>query len=189
MKRLFVALILTALGGCSDIQLAEQTPPAQSAAVTDCVGSDSLPAGLKTKFQTVDDPALLNQALGEPDKGGLCQGQVYESKTQTSVTLYRAWNSTNPNSQFGHWWAFSKPSGQVTTYRADYAICYQWSPLDKLVTCTLKPGTRVVVGTGQSAQCSQYLTYPVSAAQQIYIDNAQNALADCRNYSAEFSWK
>ena len=53
----------------------------------------------------------------------------------------------------------------------------------------LNAGTKVVVGTGQSAECSQYLTYPASAAQQIYIEDASSSTCDCRNYDALFSWQ
>ncbi len=49
--------------------------------------------------------------------------------------------------------------------------------------------TKVVVGTGQSAECSDYLTYPVSDKQQIYIDDAANSLADCATFTGEFNWQ
>jgi len=185
MKRILIVAGVLAIAGCTQAPVAEQ----QVEAGTECIGSTDLPDDMKGRFERVDDEPLLNQALGEPDKGGLCQGQVYLSKTEVEIPLYRAWNSTNPNSRLGNWWAFDMPAGKVATYRTDYEICYQWSPLDKLETCTLKPGTRVVVGTGQSAQCSQYLSYPVSKAQQIFIDDAAEALADCRSYDGEFSWK
>jgi hypothetical protein len=71
----------------------------------------------------------------------------------------------------------------------DDEICYQWSPLDKLSGCLLRPGVDVVVGTGQSAKCSEYLSYPVSAAQQVYIKNASSAVSDCRSYDGKFSWE
>lgn len=139
-------------------------------------------------FDAITDAALLAKALGAPGKGGLCQGQVYQSRPGTRVTLYRAWNSTNPGSRLGSWWAASKPAGAVATYRGDYQICYQWSPLDMLVQCTLKPGTHIVVGTGQSATCSQYLSYPATAAQQFYVDAASTDMADCRTAQGEFQW-
>lgn len=77
----------------------------------------------------------------------------------------------------------------MADYRAGYEICYQWSPLDKLVRCRLNPGTRVVVGTGQSARCSPYLSYPASPKKQIYLDNAAGSVIDCTAYDAVFDWQ
>ncbi len=163
MKKLLLPILAATLFGCSATPPQEQVPLSHST----CVGSTKLPAGFNDKFTAIEDEALLNDALGEAKKGKLCQGLVYQSKNDTSIVIYRAWNSTNPNSKMGQWWAFEQPIGKVAKYRSDYEICYQWSPLDQLVRCSLKPGTKVVVGTGQSAECSQYLTYPASDKQQI----------------------
>jgi len=154
-----------------------------------CVGTTDIPDSLKGNFVEAVDQSLLNAALGEPGKGGLCEGQVYISTGLNKVTLYRAWNSTNPGSTYGNWWAFNKPAGKVAQYREDFEICYQWSPLDKLVTCELEAGTKVVVGTGQSAMCSQYLQYDVSASQQIYIENAESVMQNCTEFDAIMSWQ
>lgn len=126
------------------------TPPSPPTAA-DCLGSTALGPGQAGSFEAVDDPVLLAKTLGTAGNGGLCQGQVYQSKVATRVTLYRAWNSTNPPSRLGNWWSFQQPQGRVSEYRRMDEICYQWSPLDMLVECTLQPGTRVVVGNGQSA--------------------------------------
>lgn len=154
-----------------------------------CIGSVYLPESLASLFDPVNDPDLLEESIGLPEEGKLCQGRVYQTKANAQIIIYRAWNSTNPNSQFGQWWAFQQPSGRVSQYRSDYEICYQWSPLDKLVRCTLKPGSKVVIGTGQSAKCSDYLSYPISRRQQIFLDNATDSVMNCRNYDGEFSWK
>ncbi|WCN07768.1 hypothetical protein [Marinomonas mediterranea] len=154
-----------------------------------CIGTTDLPDSLSPYFEEVQDEALLTQTLGQPEKGMLCQGKVYQAKADTQVPLYRAWNSTNPHSQFGKWWAFSQPEGLVSKYRSDYEICYQWSPLDKLVSCTLKAGTKVVVGNGQSAMCSKYLTYDVSQSQQVYLAEAEQSLSNCDVKDAVFSWE
>ncbi|GGB86716.1 hypothetical protein GCM10011352_10740 [Marinobacterium zhoushanense] len=185
MNRTLLLFAILSVGGCAYQPAAEQSAPVTST----CVGDTALPENLTDKFVATEDQALLDKALGAPNAGGLCQGQVYQSKAKVEIPLYRAWNSTNPNSRLGNWWAFDMPTGKVATYRADYEICYQWSPLDKLETCTLQPGTKVVVGTGQSAQCSQYLSYPVSDAQQIYIEDAAETMTGCRSYDGEFSWK
>jgi hypothetical protein len=154
-----------------------------------CPGSVELPPEVAGQFEPVADDALLSSAKGAPNAGALCDGKVYAAGKKIDVTLYRAWNSTNPGSRMCKWWAFIRPDGKVAQYRADYEICYQWSPLDKLTHCRIKAGARIVVGPGQSASCSQYLTYPASAAKQVYIDDASSALSDCKDYDLLFNWK
>lgn len=185
MRSLFTTILLFTLHGCAGFPIETEI----QAPAPFCLGDSNLPEDLASEFQPIDDERLLNKALGSPNEGKLCQGRVYKSNAGADVTLFRAWNSTNPNSKFGKWWAFREPAGRISTYRADYEICYQWSPLDKLVICTLKPETSVVVGTGQSAECSEYVTYPVSAAKQIYLDDASLSLINCTEFDGEFSWK
>lgn len=189
MKYLSTVLAVGLLTSCSSYQVADQKPEISQQSNPVCIGSTQLPAQLAPMFKAIEDPVLLNKALGQPNQGKLCQGQVYQLKTGATLSLYRAWNSTNPNSKMGNWWAFEQPDGKVSQYRADYEICYQWSPLDKLVRCSLKPGTKVVVGNGQSATCSQYLTYPVSAQQQVYLDDAANSTQTCDSYEGYFKWQ
>lgn len=202
-KAALISLTLS-LSGCvvmveqpSDYQETNNTPapvaevtkskPIVSNSASECVGSPTPPAEFAPYLQQTSDPDLLNAALGEPTKGGLCQGQVY-SVTQ-DFTIFRAWNSTNPNSQLGDWWAFYEPAGKVAKYRSDYEICYQWSPLDKMTSCTLKAGSKVVIGNGQSAFCSDYLSYPASAALQIYMQNAGEQTDACSSFSGVFKWQ
>lgn len=154
-----------------------------------CIGANTLPAQVASAFVEVQDAALLAQAVQPPTKGGLCQAKVYQNTAP--VMIYRAWNSTNPGSRIGSWWAFEKASGSVSQYRRDYEICTQYSPLDKLTQCKLKTGSIIVVGTGQSAQCDQYLTYPASASRQIYMpkDKANVSVNNCEDFDGEFAWK
>jgi len=154
-----------------------------------CAGDVLPPANLAEYVVPVNDPDLLAEALGEPNEGKLCQGKVYQFRADALVPLYRAWNSTNPGSQFGTWWAAEQPKGKVADYRADYEICYQWSPIDKMTRCLIKTGTVMVVGTGQSATCSKYLTYPVSAKKQIYLKDAANELESCISGDDTFNWQ
>jgi hypothetical protein len=154
-----------------------------------CPGSTDLPVDMAAKMVAVNDPQLLESAIGKINMGGLCMGQTYEVKADQQVAVYRAWNSTNPGSQLGSWWGFDVPSGAISDYRIADEICYQWSPLDMLVICTLEPGQRIVVGPGQSAVCSPYLTYPASSQQQIYIQNAKSKLKNCTVKRGQFSWK
>ena len=187
MRIVIYSLLIFILLGCAGYPVEQETKITNTEQL--CQGSVDLPEHIVSQFEAVEDVKLLNESLGHSNKGKLCMGQVYKSKKDAQVTLYRAWNSTNPNSKFGKWWVFQQPSGEVAKYRSEYEICYQWSPLDKLVRCTLKPETKIVVGTGQSAECSEYLTYPVSDKQQIYIDHALFSVTKCATFNGEFSWK
>ncbi|MGB2065778.1 MAG: hypothetical protein ACPHUL_11490 [Marinomonas gallaica] len=183
-----VPVVLILLTGCAtQPSNSLSTIPAEPTSV--CLGTAALPEHLTPFFDEVNDPALLASTLGETDQGKLCQGKVYQAKANTEVPVYRAWNSTNPNSQFGNWWAFDQPSGLTAQYREAYEICYQWSPLDKLVSCQLSAGSKIVVGNGQSATCSEYLTYEKSPAQQVYLENASEQTLNCDVKDAVFSWR
>jgi hypothetical protein len=48
---------------------------------------------------------------------------------------------------------------------------------------------KVVVGPGQSADCSEYLSYPASAAKQVYIEDASAQVLNCVAYEGDFSWR
>ncbi len=185
MRKIIAIIFILTLYGCSIYPIGKETQTTSRL----CLGSTNLPDYLTDKFVLIEDKQLLNKALGLTNEGKLCQGKVYKSKPDTQITIFRAWNSTNPNSKFGKWWAFREPAGKISAYRSEYEICYQWSPLDKLVRCTLKPGVKVVAGTGQSAECSEYLTYPVSDKLQIYIDDASMSVTDCSIFDGEFNWK
>lgn len=187
MKKILFSVLILTLYGCSIYQI--ETEVNNSEADLICAGNTKLSDDIASNFEPIEDAPLLKRGLGGPKKGKLCQGQVYISKDSANIIVFRAWNSTNQNSKFGKWWAFTKPTGKISTYRSEYEICYQWSPLDKLVSCTLMPNTKVIVGNGQSAQCSEYLTYQVSDAQQIYIENASLSLTNCKVFDGEFSWK
>lgn len=168
-----------------NIEIEQTTGPIHN----ECPGSVELSPELAVLFDVIQDEVLLTSVLGKPNAGKLCQGKVYKVKKDLSVTVYRAWNSTNVNSRFGKWWAFNRPAGKVAQYRYDYEICYQWSPLDKLIHCNLNSGAKVIIGTGQSAKCSPYLTYPASTARQIYIEQASTVVSDCKQYDAVFDWR
>jgi len=188
-------LLILSLCACTgplvkeDLYSGKSLAPSVKQSHNECLGAVELPAEFVGLFEAVEDAALLHSVLGAPNAGMLCQGKVYKATQDLDVTIYRAWNSTNPNSRLGKWWAFSRPNGKVAQYRYDYEICYQWSPLDKLTQCHLNAGTKLVVGTGQSAECSQYLTYPASAALQIYIEDSSPSVSDCSDYDAQFNWR
>lgn len=178
MKYLILIFIIISINGYSDDLIT----------TTQCPNDINIPKEIVDKLEVIQDNTLLNNALGKPTEGGLCQGKVYQTKKDTNITIYRAWNSTNLNSEMGKWWAFDLPKGKRSEYRSDYEICYQWSPLDKMTSCTLKPNTKIVLGSGQSAKCSTYLTYDTSTKTQVYIENALSLVSNCTTYDAVFSW-
>lgn len=154
---------------------------------TKCAKAQPLPPTLAAALQKTHNPALLKKALGLPEAGGLCAGQVYT--VTTPITLYRVWNSTFAGSQLGHWWTWQKPQGAIADYRQQNAICYQWSPLDKLTQCQIAAGTQLVIGSGQSARCSAFLAYPVSSQLQIFLANSAAHTSHCQNFTAHWQWQ
>lgn len=135
-----------------------------------CVGTVSqLPIGL---VDAAND-SLLNEARGTTGKGGVCVGKVLVAKE--AVKVYRVYDGSRSTSMYGRWWALSKPSGARDAYRESYAICKNWSALDRLVSCTLKPGTQIVIGTTQSINCDDG-AYPKSANLQVYVPNTPATL-------------
>ncbi|TAN49948.1 MAG: hypothetical protein EPN21_10115 [Methylococcaceae bacterium] len=156
-----------------------------------CTGTNDLPTEYTEVFEETVDESLLSRAVGDVNKGGLCQGKVYVAKNNVTIPVYRAWNSADPSSRLGKWWAFNLPDGKIAQYRNDYEICHEFSPLDKLIRCNLKANAKIVIGTGQSMKCDSHLTYHASAVRQIYIeiDEKSPAVTDCKEYDGQFSWK
>jgi hypothetical protein len=206
-QQLSLILLILTLGGCAslygtsakvavnDVSSKESTatftvPPAA------CLGNTELPPSLAGQFTPVSDPNLLANATAPAGEGKLCHGQVYQAKEGERITVYRAWNSRNAYTRLGSWWAASKPAGKTTDYQNNYEICYIWSPLDKMVQCELKPGTKVVIGTGQSTSCSpphpaqypQTYVLGVSAKKQVYIENSADVVTHCRDFNNQFNW-
>ena len=177
------------IAGCAGLQLPHYSENSSDVRIpVSCPGTIELPFDFLTKLDEVFDEAMLESALGKPEEGKLCQGKVYQIKENSTVTLYRAWNSTNENSRLGQWWAFTQPAGKVAQYRSQYEICYQWSPLDKMTQCNFKAGSKIVIGTGQSAKCSEYLSYPASPELQIYIEDVKLVSTLCKDFDGFFKW-
>jgi hypothetical protein len=166
--QLWMVLAASLLASCSSLpsSTSSEQNTAAVAQSTHCVGSVEAPAvGLKA----ISDPVLLESALGKPDKGQLCMGQVFIATAP--VKVYRVWDQAKSYTLYGRWWSFSLPQGPTEQYRADNAICPSWSVLNQMSSCTLKVGSKIVVGPGQSADCGEGLVYPQSAVNQVYINN------------------
>ena len=130
-----------------------------------CVGKvETPPQGLVE----INDIALLQQTLGASSQGKLCTGKVFQA--EEPVTVYRVWNSDKSYTVYGSWWSFEEPEGPKQEYREDNGICPSWSTLDRMTSCTIKVGSKIVVGPGQSAECKNF-TYPKSDVNQVFIAN------------------
>lgn len=137
-----------------------------------------------SKLEPIADTTLLASALGQPDSGKLCMGEVFQVKQP--VTVYRVWEKSKSYSVYGRWWTFDPPQGTLEQYRIDYEICSEWGARDTTVSCQLTKGAKIVVGTGQSMACNT-VTYPVSAHNQVFVpnDSRNNILyvENCAAYS------
>lgn len=156
-----VMMVCAALVGCGT----EMESPVSPLDGQICTGFlAAAPAGTKP----TEDAALLQMALGKSGEGKLCAGQALE--VTQPVTVYRVWNQAKDYTEFGSWWSFDRPTGPADAYRADNAICPEWSELNQLTVCTLKVGAHFVMGPGQSAQCMMMM-YGKSAVNQVYVPN------------------
>ncbi|WPB59296.1 hypothetical protein [Xylophilus sp. GOD-11R] len=138
---------------------------AMAAASQDCVGDiEEPPIGMVA----ASDESLLTEAIGLPGNGALCKGRVFV--VDKPVRVFRVWDGSKPHTQHGRWWSFFPPLGPREKYARDNDICPEWSPLDTVSSCMLKPGARVVMGPGQGAQCADRVL-PPSSVNQVYIPN------------------
>ena len=163
-----VALVLAAalfVAGCASVPRA--VGPLQGIDGQACVGgATAVPA----QVVEVSDPALLSAALGRSGEGRICTGRVF--RVQTPLPVYRVWDGSKANT-FGEWWALEPPRGDREDYRRAYAVCPEWNALDHLAACTLKPGSTIVLGSGQSATCADR-TYQKSPMTQLFIKGRQD---------------
>ena len=111
----------------------------------------------------------MAQAQRPTGGGYLCSAKTF-AITQP-VRLYRLIDSAQPYSKLGSFWSLDRPTGTRDDYRAKFAICQQWSQLDRLLSCDVRPGTQIVVGTTQSADCGQGISFPKTAANQVFVPN------------------
>jgi hypothetical protein len=169
------------LAGCANgLPGGAAPPPATGIDGQACVGRLADPgAGLIES----SNPVLLERVRLASGQGGTCEARVY-AVTQP-VTLYRLFDAAKPHTRLGGWWALTPPSGTREAYRASYAICPEWSALDRVVACELRPGSQVVVGSTQSAVCADGSTLPRTAAPQVFVANdgraGINHMGACRD--------
>ena len=194
--QLSMLLVASLLAGCSTLPSSTSalmkspattvpvTEPVTTAVAVDCVGTIQAPAA---GLEATSDPELLQSALGQPNKGQLCMGQVFVAAAP--VKVYRVWDQAKSYTLYGRWWSFMLPKGPTDQYREANAICPGWSVLNQMSSCTLKVGSKIVVGPGQSADCGEGLVYPRSAVNQVYINNdSRNNVLWVENCDAGSAW-
>jgi hypothetical protein len=166
--RICAVVLVLAISGCAQLPANLATVAKVDSGIDGlpCVGTvESVAPGL-VEF---GNAPLLTQAQRPSGGGYLCSAKSF-AITQP-VRLYRLIDSTQPYSKLGGFWSFDRPSGTRDDYRARFAICKQWSQLDRLIACDVRPGTVIVVGTTQSADCGQSFIYDKTAANQVFVPN------------------
>ena len=168
------------MSGCANLST-RGTPPPIGIDGVPCVGQIGQPIP-DTDAQEVSDERAVNEAQAASGKGGICAGKAFMAKRELRV--YRVWDGSRSSSEFGRWWALDRPVGPRATYRQEFAICTAWSALDRLVSCDVKRGSALVIGTTQSVDCDEG-PYPKSALHQVYLRNDLAAdkllLENCRD--------
>lgn len=130
-----------------------------------CAGSVASVEGLSEASNAL----LLAKAQMQTGKGGVCSAKVFSATAP--VVLYRVFDASKPHTKFGGWWSLKRPGNSKPEYRAANAICPEWSNLDRLVSCEVRPGTQIVMGTTQSAECVDGSTYSKTAENQVFVAN------------------
>ncbi|MES2942326.1 MAG: hypothetical protein V4772_05595 [Pseudomonadota bacterium] len=166
IKFLPVAIIVSmALSGCAN--LANNTGSGERGIDgVACVGS------VATSVEGLSDAGnspLLAKAQMQTGKGGVCSAKAFS--VSAPVVLYRVFDESKPYTKFGGWWSLNRPGNSKPEYRAANAICPEWSNLNRLVSCEIRPGTQIVLGTTQSAECADGSTYPKTAETQVFVAN------------------
>lgn len=171
-------LLASCLAGCGGLSgILRRAPVGIDGAR--CVGRVTAP---RFAARPVADQALEAEAVGASGKGGVCTAKVLV--VEEDVRVYRVWDSSRARSAYGRWWSLTRPEGPRDAYRREYAICPAWSALDRLLSCTVRRGTAIVVGPTQSATCETG-TYPKTGHNQVYVRNdaanGQLLVSDCRD--------
>lgn len=173
-----VLIVLLALSACAPVAVRDEGLP--------------LPAALQGKAVVVAaaDPdyvrANVAAAIKPEGQGGVSQALVI--KLSQDVPVYRMWNGpviAGNTNRMGGWWAFDAPRGTREGYRRAYEICGTWNQLVWVATCTLKQGSVVAIGPGQSVSAdtcgdaSGYERYDANVRDwQVYVDKAWTRSAE-----------
>jgi hypothetical protein len=150
-------------------------PPVPSSAPAPLACPGAIPA--VADLELAPELPIAAKALGKEGDGRLCQAKAFRVKA--SMTVHRVWDGAKPESRIGRWWALEAPRGTTADYRRAYAICSEWSAANRSVSCKLKAGAEVVLGTGQSAKCADGTVYPAASTLQMFVADPASAIEGC----------
>jgi hypothetical protein len=163
--RPIASILSLALSGCANLANNAGSSERGIDGVT-CVGHVST---LFEGLAEAGNSSLLAKAQMQTGKGGVCSAKVFSATAP--VVLYRVFDASRPYTKFGGWWSLKRPGNSKLEYRAANAICPEWSNLDRLVSCEVRPGTQIVLGTTQSAECADGSTYSKTTELQVFVAN------------------
>jgi hypothetical protein len=125
-----------------------------------------LPAALSSDAAADDLTAHANAPGG---LGEIHSGRVL--RIGQRLIVYRLFWDQDPNHGYGHWWAIDPPQERdVEIYRSHYALSHDVKNIiNRDMECTHPPGTIVVLGPGQSADCKAGPSYAQSPFLQVYL--------------------
>lgn len=159
------------------------------AVLAGCASSsdDDLPAQVRGKAVVLAPTdadyarAAIGSAVKPAGQGGVSEGIVI--RLTQDIPVYRMWsgpakvNAAGLTNRLGGWWSYDAPSGTQARYRTAYEICQGWNDLTWVAACTLKAGSVVVIGPGQSVSaetCGDATgreSYPANPVDwQLYVD-------------------
>ena len=120
-------------------------------------------------------------ATGVPGEGKVTK--PYVVRLTRDMPVWRLWagpeelDAQGRTSRIGQWWTLDRPVGTLASYRRRYEVCEKWDTLRWVAQCTLRRGSVVVIGPGQSVSeqtCGKPgESYPVNERDfQTYIHEA-----------------
>jgi hypothetical protein len=176
-------LFLLSLAGCAGLS---ERPVAGEAGIDGIACTGQAPVAL-AGLSAMNNEPLLAKAQHATGRGGVCSAKVF--LVMEPLVVYRVYDAGKPGSALGSWWALARPAGPREDYRALNAICKEWSNLNQLISCQVKPGSEIVLGTTQSVDCADHTVYPKTAQVQVFVPNDQRAgLLHVENCREEGSW-
>lgn len=131
----------------------------------------------KASCQAHDDHESIDQLCGTdmPINNTI----FYENTSQEPIVLWRVYNTSYPQSAMGRWWSLDDPTkSSKDEYRQANAICPEWSPLDGIAKCELRPGGDFVIGHTDAVRCKT-VNYLASDTLQIFLVNPLEDLYNC----------
>lgn len=153
-----------------------------AATVTGCAGRVPL-RGLELVPPTDPSYAVADAAgaAGVPGEGKVTK--PYVVRLTRDMPVYRLWagptvlDAQGRTSRIGQWWTFDPPTGTLASFRRRYEVCEKWDTLRWVAQCTLRRGSVVAIGPGQSVSeqtCEKTgESYPANERNfQVYIHDA-----------------